>query len=409
MKKIIATIWWMGVWIFGLHAQEVQEINVKDFNNNGVINFYDADQWLFRSGHDPSWAQIEVNVEEWEKLSISDVHTKIPSASDRLEGWFRMRFRLDDSFKAEQLDFQFNNFGQTVALYLDGQIISTLGQMPQAGQIAQRSKITDDRKIVPAKLESQKVYTVAIRYIHEPIQFPYNLMAGNEMYHFGFALVKEVNPQQQAQLNIYKISSISFAVAICLMTTILFWILFLQNRKDDLLGLLVIFQTCLMVFSLVSLIERAHFTLSIEAYLSWGFLGSMMFAVILVVLPILFSRIFTGKLPRRLIWFVPLLLVSLLEFIYIRESLLGGGIMLFSLGLCLYYMLGAWRNLKGAQWAIVIGTIIFFLFLITIFICISLGWELDESIVLPILELIFPIALLASSSVSLNRIKIKVN
>ncbi|MDP1795805.1 MAG: ATP-binding protein [Daejeonella sp.] len=85
--------------------------------------------------------------------------------------------------------------------------------------------------------------------------------------------------------------------------------------------------------------------------------------LIVLLLPILLIKVFKRKLNGRLILTLIILIVVLETGTFFPVSYtlalqyIFGVTFLFVLGICLYYVITSWKNLRGAQWAIVGGLI----------------------------------------------------
>src|SRR5262245_23327339 len=53
--------------------------------------------WIFKQGNDTNWAISEIDIAGWIKLNPTQLTVKNVDRSGRLEGWLRMRFKLDSS------------------------------------------------------------------------------------------------------------------------------------------------------------------------------------------------------------------------------------------------------------------------------------------------------------------------
>ena len=55
--------------------------------------------WIFKQGNDTNWSKNEIDTTGWVKLNPSQLTLKNADKNGRLEGWLRMRFKLDSSFE----------------------------------------------------------------------------------------------------------------------------------------------------------------------------------------------------------------------------------------------------------------------------------------------------------------------
>ncbi len=57
------------------------------------------DGWYFRVGNDTTWAKKDVDITGWQKLSPASLSAKYADKSGRVEGWFRIKIKLDNTVK----------------------------------------------------------------------------------------------------------------------------------------------------------------------------------------------------------------------------------------------------------------------------------------------------------------------
>ena len=78
-------------------SQEVIEISQDHFAQNGELHLDHNENWLFKSGNNPDWAKKELDVSDWKKLAPAQLSVDQTDENGRLEGWFRLRFKVNSS------------------------------------------------------------------------------------------------------------------------------------------------------------------------------------------------------------------------------------------------------------------------------------------------------------------------
>ncbi len=68
------------------------------------------DGWYFRSGSDTSWAKADINMAGWQKLSPLDLSTKYAGKNGKVEGWFRIKLKLDDAVKQKGFSINYGSY-----------------------------------------------------------------------------------------------------------------------------------------------------------------------------------------------------------------------------------------------------------------------------------------------------------
>ena len=61
------------------------------------------DGWYFKEGNDNDWARKDIDITGWKKMNPTELSAKIADKNGKAEGWFRLRIKLDESFKGMPL------------------------------------------------------------------------------------------------------------------------------------------------------------------------------------------------------------------------------------------------------------------------------------------------------------------
>ena len=91
-----------------------------------VIPITAKDGWIFKEGNDTSWARKDISTTGWKKFNPTQLTIKNADKNGRAEGWFRIRFRLDNSFQNMPVGIQMGRWAAT-DVYLDGRHIVSSG------------------------------------------------------------------------------------------------------------------------------------------------------------------------------------------------------------------------------------------------------------------------------------------
>ena len=151
-------------------------------------------------------------------------------------------------------------------------------------------------------------------------------------------------------------------VVVCTILSVLFWLLLFQNPKEKNLFWIALYTSTLAIYTYYYAIDPSG--KSFSEYNTNRIIGWFVQVPSLqLLLPILLIKVFKRKINSRLI--LILIILNVLNGIgaYSTHSFemtfrnIFGGSAIFVMGICFYYVITSWKNLRGAQWAIVGGLI----------------------------------------------------
>src|SRR5436190_1346224 len=100
MKSFIKTFLFLFLGIRFAHAQDTLVIlSTKMFNVHQLIKISPMKGWLFKSGNDLSWANKDIDVRTWQRMNPMELSARFADKVGKVEGWFRLKFQLDSSFR----------------------------------------------------------------------------------------------------------------------------------------------------------------------------------------------------------------------------------------------------------------------------------------------------------------------
>src|SRR5690242_8241279 len=99
--------------------------NMLDLNRNtsvrGFTTLGNSNGWIFRQGNNPTWANTNINTAGWKKLKPTDISEAMADKGGKVEGWFRIKIKLDTAFENTPLAFLSQVWGAT-EVYVDGKL-----------------------------------------------------------------------------------------------------------------------------------------------------------------------------------------------------------------------------------------------------------------------------------------------
>ncbi|GLR19123.1 sensor histidine kinase [Portibacter lacus] len=110
-----------------LMAQEKSVLLSKDmFQTHQILPLSTLDGWVFKKGDHRDWGEVEVNTRDWKPKKISEINTNYEDESGRIEGWFRIRIRIDSSLSNLELGLNRQLWAAT-DVYINGELDHSFG------------------------------------------------------------------------------------------------------------------------------------------------------------------------------------------------------------------------------------------------------------------------------------------
>ncbi len=312
--------------------------------------------WLFKEGHSALSIDKKLDVRSWRKIKPTELSSRFADKNGKVEGWFRLKVKLDTTFKHQTLAFCKGNWAAS-DLYLDGKLIQSFGNTGANGKpFEEYNHFGEIPK--PINLELGKTNTIVIHFVDYISPFPQReLKSEREGLIHQFKLT-----DQQYTLFLsegIERSRVNYTIWIsisCLLTFI-FGLLACLNPREKNLRLFALYATTITLLSIGDFrqneFKNSFFTDTlIDAALS--FIRVSLFIMILAIT----ARVFKDEVFRSIKIIAPVfLLLSIVTSFYSSPI-----VDIFILGVFLttsaYYLISSWRTLKGAQWSVVVGLLL---------------------------------------------------
>ena len=346
---------------FSLIAQDTSiTISPKTMRSN-AISLGDIDGWLFRKGNNISWAGKAIDTAGWQKMKPSQLSGKLADKNGKLEGWLRIKIKLDPAFIDTTFDLYMNAWAAT-EIYVDGSLHGTFGNTGANGKPFEEYN-PYYKPPLPINLEKGSEHILVIHFVDFLSTLPpFNLKSGFENRVSSFIIITTPEFRKldlDLTLTFRAFRTIWLSVNIIL--SLLFWLLAFQNRSEKDLFLIALYAT---VFALTIYCDQSiptpgkSYAFYAFLYLAWAILVS--FGGILSLL--LMIRIFKRKITLSFKISLWLIFAAGIALVFFQMPYL----MIFEIVLIIinyaYYIITSWKTLKGAQWAVIVGTILAFSF-----------------------------------------------
>ena len=319
------------------------------------------DEWLFRKGHDTSWAKNKIDSTGWTKIRPSELSEKLADKNGKLEGWLRIKMRLDTIFRDTALDLYMHVWAAS-EVYVDGKLLHSFGNTGLNGKPFEEYNPT---YTIPVSLNVQKhsEHVIAVHFVDfvSPLP-PFHLKSAGRFYYFISITTPEFKSRylnMQIQNKFYRTMWLSANFIFCL----LFWLLAFQNPVEKnlrFIALTLTFVTLLIYFDSFGISPGGSYIAYRLSELSSLILVTVCGILVLSMILRIFNRKIT-KTFKILIWIIIVCGITKFYFdsISSRISIL---ILIFQGFLLMlayaYYLIVSWKTLRGAQWAVFIGYLV---------------------------------------------------
>jgi len=314
------------------------------------------DGWIFKEGNDTSWARKDISTADWKKFNPPQLNIRNADKNGKAEGWFRIRFRLDNSFQNLPLGIQ---MGRWVAadVYIDGHHIVSSGNTGLNGKPYKENSIN----IVPptvVELMPGVDHVLALHIVdhRSPLK---SSMLKTELQNVGFGNIIELTgPESQLKdIHHFKRFSVYWTVwvSVCSVLAIVFWLLYFQNRSEKNLLLVSIAISSFSIAMFMDAILNIKTELTFISWAGMFYIKNLFYGLAQATGILFLAHAFRRKvsLPLKLLLIIVAFAGVISDFFFNGKLQLPIGI-LFLL-ICLYFIISSWKNLSGAQWALVVG------------------------------------------------------
>ena len=105
---------------------QVIVLSAKQFATNQQIQLADLEGWVFKQGNTADWANSDLDDGDWKKIKPTELSTDLADATGRVEGWFRIKIKLDESFRDIPVGVARQLWAAT-DVYVDGLLVHSFG------------------------------------------------------------------------------------------------------------------------------------------------------------------------------------------------------------------------------------------------------------------------------------------
>ena len=208
-----------------------------------AIKLGNINGWIFKKGNDTLWAGKDIDVSEWQKLKPSELSENLADKNGKLEGWLRVKIKLDTAFRDTVLDLYMNVWAAS-EVYVDGDLLCTFGNTGANGKPFQEYNPTYKPSLA-FNIEKGSEHILAIHLVDflSPLP-PYNLKSKDQNRNSSFLSItrpvfRKDYLDSQLKNHSYRTLWLTANMILCL----LFWLLTFQNRNEKNLLLIAVTTT----------------------------------------------------------------------------------------------------------------------------------------------------------------------
>jgi signal transduction histidine kinase len=326
------------------------------FNEHNEIQLADLEGWIFHHGHDPSWSEPGLDVSDWQEFKPTQLSPELEDEDNKVEGWFRIKIKLDDSFGKEEFYLERQLWAAT-DIFIDGEKIGWFGNTG-ANETPFKEFYPESKMPVPIELEIGREYILAMHIVNfeHPLMLrelrlkPKNLqrvlnLTGSDFYTTKAKKIK--------WSYIYSAATISITALLM----VFFWVLVVQNQKEKIFRIIAILASIVFIHAIVeyyNLIFESSYTAKIGIGVIWALVAPFIVTIDLIIV----EKIVDKRIPYLstgiLILFPPVSLLAHTYDISAPFSIVNSVFLLYFI----YLVIITWKTLQRAQIAVIVGTVL---------------------------------------------------
>ena len=354
MRQII-TICFLLLLSFSAITQDTTiTLTPSMLKKQGYVSLGNIDGWIFRQGNDTGWAKSNIDYTGWQKLKPAKFTEKLADKNGRLEGWLRLKIKLDTSFRDTPLDI-FPYTWAATDLYVDGNLVYSFGNSGANGKPFKEYNPTDNPPFA-FNIEKGKEHLLAIHFVDFISTLPPYHLKSKGLFNYIMSITltgfKKGYLKEYGNDVFFRNLLLTINIILCL----LFWLLAFQNRDERNLLFIALTSTFFTLTFYCDQNAAPGFSYTFFAFsrLAWALLVS----VSLIFSLLLMLRIFKRKISPAFKICLGLIGISGIAQLFLFTPLILIFESLITLFLLAYHIIGSWNKLKGAQWAVLAGILL---------------------------------------------------
>ncbi|MEP1306085.1 MAG: ATP-binding protein [Balneola sp.] len=364
MRKLSLLFFWLFYSYAGFAQDNTVVLSTEMFQSHQRLNLAPIEGWLFHKGNQPEWAEPELDISDWKLFNPTELSAEMEDEHGRIEGWFRLKIKLDSTFEDVPLAVSRDLWAAT-DIYINGELFHSFGDAGNPYEAYNPNL----KYPIPVELEIGKEYTLAIHFVDYETTFTQRELRLQPRY--LNSLINITGPKYEKFVTDSIKSSYIFGtltISITFLLFFLFWLLVFLNPAQKIFQWVAWMSTFMLLASTGSFMPYFYELSYAQEKLRFFF--TISFQPMSTVFGLL---ILEWILTKSISWFLKILVLFLLI------TNLAAHLFSISLpfGITFTVMLGYYVKLiyeyknaiSGAQWAIV-AAMLFSVLTATIYIII---------------------------------------
>ena len=340
------------LWTPSAQDSSVVELSKNMFESHQRLNLASLDGWIFKEGNSPNRADPELDVSDWKSFRPVELSAEMEDGTGRLEGWFRISFKLDSTFSGMPLAISRDLWAAT-DIYLNGKLFHSFGDT--GNPYSAYNPYLEYP--VPIELEIGKEYIMAVHFVDYETTFTQRELRLKPVYLKDF--LNLTGPEYDDFVTNDRRSAYVFGaltISISFLLFFLFWLLVFLNPKQSIFKWIAWMTTFTLLAAIGSFFQFFNELSYTEE--------KIRFIIVISLQPI--STIFgllilEWLLTSRVSTFVKSLVVAILVtnlFAHLFSISWPFGVAFFTMIGYYTYLIVQYKNqIKGSLWAVVAAMI----------------------------------------------------
>ncbi len=258
------------------------------------------DGWYFRMGSDTAWANADVNMAGWKKLSPLYLSAKYAGKNGKLECWFRIKLKLAEALKQKGFTIRYGSYAP-VDLFINGKRVGSAGNTGLYGHAYSEYHYDVLSPGIPINVKSGEQITLALHLVDSlaplpPQQLKSQLRPGIDIIYLAGSDSQDLFTEGY----LGQIKGFTIWRTVCLSLSLLFWLLVIQNRSQKVFLYIALWTTAAALCMFFGLLQMDVKLPSSLLYLIYEAFTTLTFVFMLVAIPVILAEVFKRRLLRWL-------------------------------------------------------------------------------------------------------------
>jgi two-component system, NtrC family, sensor kinase len=305
------------------------------------------DGWRFRKTNDSTWI----------KLKPTELSAKLADRNGRMQGWLTFTFRLNKDFVDIPLYLRYKGWA-AADLYIDGKLVQSFGQTGTGGR-PYREYNSSNKLPNQVNLKTETTCTISLYIVDytSPFSAKHLKSESDNLWEFIRLVGPRYYKRYDSHIREWPVYT-TIWLCVCSILTLLFWLLAFMNRREKNLSLFAFCATSFLVGFWAKIISESN-SISFREYqiyyAVYNFFGAVSSCLTIVIV----AKVFKNRVPLFLKIIIASLFAIGMVVAFTRYSQLQVFSTLVPVIIYISYILASRKTLKGAQWAIVIGLLLY--------------------------------------------------